>query len=42
MIADADDLTPGNPFDVHTLDAGHFAPISRAPQLADILTAAAR
>ncbi|MQA14969.1 MAG: hypothetical protein GEV09_12575 [Pseudonocardiaceae bacterium] len=26
-----------NPFEVHTLDASHLAPITRAPEIADIL-----
>jgi len=38
MIAEADQLTPGNPFDVHTLPTSHFAPITRPAELANILT----
>ena len=37
MIAEADQLTPANPFTVHTLAASHFAPITQPTQLADIL-----
>ena len=37
MIADADRLTPGNPFDVHTLDAGHAGVVLRARELAALL-----
>lgn len=37
MIAEADRLTPTNPFEVHTLDASHLAPITRAPEIADTL-----
>jgi hypothetical protein len=40
MIAEADQLTPPNPFTVHTIAASHFAPITQPAQLADILTAA--
>lgn len=39
MIAEADHLTPTNPFTVHTLAASHFAPITQPTQLADILAA---
>jgi len=39
MIAEADQLTPTNPFTVHTLAASHFAPITQPTQLADILVA---
>ena len=39
MIAEADQLTPTNPFTVHTLAASHFAPITQPTQLADILAA---
>jgi len=39
MIAEADQLTPANPFTVHTLAASHFAPITQPTQLADILAA---
>jgi pimeloyl-ACP methyl ester carboxylesterase len=38
MIAEADHLTPANPFTVHTIAASHFAPITQPAQLADILT----
>lgn len=37
MIADADRLTPGNPFDVHWLDAGHAGVVLRARELAALL-----
>ena len=39
MIAEADQLTPGNPFTVHTLAASHFAPITQPARIAEILTA---
>ncbi|HEY3608829.1 MAG TPA: alpha/beta hydrolase [Pseudonocardiaceae bacterium] len=38
MITEADRLTPTNPFTVHTIAASHFAPITRATEVADILT----
>ncbi|HEY0578743.1 MAG TPA: hypothetical protein VGD73_31960 [Pseudonocardia sp.] len=38
MIAEADQLTPANPFTVHSLAASHFAPITHAAELATILT----
>jgi pimeloyl-ACP methyl ester carboxylesterase len=38
MIAEADQLTPANPFTVHTLAASHFAPITQPAWVADILT----
>jgi pimeloyl-ACP methyl ester carboxylesterase len=38
MIAEADQLTPANPFIVHTIAASHFAPLTHPAQLADILT----
>jgi pimeloyl-ACP methyl ester carboxylesterase len=38
MIAEADQLTPANPFTVHTLAASHFAPITQPAQVAEILT----
>lgn len=38
MIAEADRLTPANTFAVHTLAASHFAPITHAAEVADILT----
>lgn len=37
MIAEADTLTPANPFDVHTLNTSHLAPITRAGDIAGIL-----
>jgi pimeloyl-ACP methyl ester carboxylesterase len=37
MIAEADLLTPANPFTVHTLAASHFAPITQPGRIADIL-----
>ncbi|MFI1919639.1 alpha/beta hydrolase [Nocardia sp. NPDC020380] len=37
MIDDADRLTPDNPFDVHTLAAGHVGVILQARELAAIL-----
>jgi len=37
MIAEADHLTPTNPFTVHTIAASHFAPITRPDEIADIL-----
>ncbi|MFD2415945.1 alpha/beta hydrolase [Amycolatopsis pigmentata] len=39
MIAEADRLTPGNPFTVHTVAGSHFSPITRAAEIADILVA---
>lgn len=39
MIAEADDLASVNPFDVHSLDTSHLAPITRPSEIADILTA---
>ncbi|MGH3904133.1 MAG: hypothetical protein ACRDTE_08090 [Pseudonocardiaceae bacterium] len=38
MIAEADRLTPANPFQVHTLDTSHLAPITRPRGITDILT----
>ncbi|WP_020672274.1 alpha/beta fold hydrolase [Amycolatopsis nigrescens] len=38
MIAEADRLTPSNPFTVHTVAAGHFAPITHAAEIAGLLT----
>jgi len=38
MIAEADQLTPANPFTVHSLAASHFPPITHAAELATILT----
>jgi hypothetical protein len=37
MIAEADRLTSANLFDVHTLDTSHFAPITCAHEITDIL-----
>ncbi|MCT2582289.1 alpha/beta fold hydrolase [Actinophytocola gossypii] len=37
MIAEADHLTPTNPFTVHTIAGSHFVPITRATEVADIL-----
>lgn len=37
MIDDADRLTPDNPFDVHSLEAGHAGVMFRARELAAIL-----
>ncbi len=37
MIADADRLTPDNPFDVHSLPAGHTGVVLRARELAALL-----
>ncbi|WP_278262779.1 hypothetical protein [Nocardia sp. AG03] len=37
MIADADRLTPDNPFDVHTLPAGHVDIALHAEDLASLL-----
>ncbi|MEV6769321.1 alpha/beta fold hydrolase [Nocardia sp. NPDC051030] len=37
MIDDADQLTPNNPFDVHSLAAGHVGVVFRARELAAIL-----
>lgn len=39
MIAEADALTPTNPFDVHSLGTSHLAPITRPAEIADILCA---
>jgi pimeloyl-ACP methyl ester carboxylesterase len=38
MIGEADRLTPENKFVVHTLAASHFAPITHAAEVAEILT----
>jgi pimeloyl-ACP methyl ester carboxylesterase len=38
MIAEADQLTPDNPFTVHTITGSHFAPITCAAEIANILT----
>ena len=40
MIAEADALCPDNRFDVHSLEASHFAPVTRPAEIADILTGA--
>ncbi|GAB2549933.1 alpha/beta hydrolase [Nocardia heshunensis] len=37
MIDDADRLTPGNPFDVHSLPAGHIGAVLQARDLAKLL-----
>lgn len=37
MIAEADHLTPANPFTVHTIAGSHFAPITHASKVADTL-----
>ena len=37
MIADADRLTPGNPFDVHDLPASHVGVVLRHRELAALL-----
>ncbi|XRQ13835.1 alpha/beta hydrolase [Actinomadura welshii] len=37
LIADADALTPGNPFDVHTMEASHAGFLFRAAEVAAIL-----
>ncbi|GGV37063.1 hypothetical protein GCM10010182_71570 [Actinomadura cremea] len=37
LIAEADALTPGNPYDVHTLDTSHAGFIFRADEVAAIL-----
>ncbi|MEV4602789.1 alpha/beta fold hydrolase [Amycolatopsis sp. NPDC049253] len=37
FIEEADVLTPANPFDVHSLDAGHVSPLVHAAELADVL-----
>lgn len=39
LIAEADALTPGNPFEVHSLDTSHAGFIHRAGEVADLLTA---
>ena len=41
MIAEADALSPTNPFDVHSLTTSHLAPITQPAEIADILTASA-
>ncbi|MFH8616941.1 alpha/beta hydrolase [Streptomyces sp. NPDC017979] len=38
LIRKADELTPDNPFDVHTLDASHVGYFSRPQPFADLLT----
>jgi pimeloyl-ACP methyl ester carboxylesterase len=38
MIAEADALSPTNPFDVHNLNTSHLAPITQPAEIADILT----
>ncbi|ASR38464.1 esterase [Prauserella marina] len=37
LIAEADALTPGNPYDVHTLDTSHVGFVFRAAEVAAIL-----
>jgi hypothetical protein len=37
LIAEADALTPGNPYDVHTLDTSHAGFLFRAAEAAAIL-----
>ena len=37
FIAEADALTPANPFDVHSLDSGHLRALLRPSELAGIL-----
>lgn len=37
LIAEADALTPDNPYDVHTLDTSHVGFVFRAPEVAAIL-----
>lgn len=37
LIAEADALTPGNPYDVHTLDTSHAGFLYRADEVAAIL-----
>jgi hypothetical protein len=37
MIAEADRLIAANPFTVHTVAGSHFAPITHAAEIADIL-----
>ncbi|MEV4394845.1 hypothetical protein [Nonomuraea sp. NPDC049607] len=41
LIAEADALTPGNPYDVHTLDASHEGFVFRADEVAALLDRAA-
>lgn len=41
LIAEADALTPGNPYDVHTLDTSHVGFLFRADEVAAILDKAA-
>ncbi len=38
MIAEADAISPDNPFDVHTIDTSHMALITRPTQTAETLT----
>lgn len=38
LIREADELTPGNPFQVHTLDASHAGFIHRSEEVAQTLT----
>lgn len=39
MIGEADALSPGSPFAVHTIDASHFVPLTQAAAVAEILAA---
>ncbi|WP_116198555.1 alpha/beta hydrolase [Amycolatopsis circi] len=41
FIEEADALTPGNPFDVHSLPVGHIDPLLRPTGLAEILAGTA-
>ncbi|MGV9298913.1 alpha/beta hydrolase [Amycolatopsis sp. NPDC003676] len=41
FIEEADALTPGNPFDVHSLPVGHIDPLLRPAGLAEILAGTA-
>ncbi|MGW7534793.1 alpha/beta hydrolase [Amycolatopsis sp. NPDC054798] len=41
FIEEADALTPGNPFDVHSLPVGHIDPLLRPSGLAEILAGSA-
>ncbi|MEU5868788.1 hypothetical protein ABZ815_47005 [Nonomuraea sp. NPDC047529] len=41
LIAEADALTPGNPYDVHTLDTSHAGFVFRADEVAALLDRAA-
>jgi pimeloyl-ACP methyl ester carboxylesterase len=39
MIAEADRIADANPFTVHTVTGSHFAPITHAAEIADVLVA---